>query len=252
MRLLRPRFLAPLALAACLALPASAGEPVLTVLAAASLRGYLDAAAAGCGPARLSFAASSALARQVEAGAPADAFISADTAWMDYLDGRGLIAPGTRADLLANELVLIAPRNDPVRLTIAPGFPIAAALGDRRIALARPDAVPAGRYAKAAFTALGVWRAIEHRVAGADNVRAALALVSRGEAPLGVVYRTDANADPGVRVVDAFPPDTHPRIVYPAAAVKGGRVGAAKRFLDCLRAPAALAVWTRAGFRPAH
>lgn len=239
-----------------LALPALSSAQHLTVLAAASLRGPLDAVAAaftkaGGPPVRISFAASSALARQVEAGAPADVFVSADLDWMDYLDSRGLIAAGTRANLLANELVLIAPRDSPVKLTIAPGFAVAQALGGGRLALANPASVPAGKYAKAAFTALGAWASLEGKVAGAENVRAALALVSRGEAPLGVVYRTDALADPGVRVVDAFPAGTHPPIVYPAAAVKGGQVAGAKRFLDHLRSPAARAAWERAGFRPA-
>ncbi|NJD89340.1 MAG: molybdate ABC transporter substrate-binding protein [Betaproteobacteria bacterium] len=245
------------ALLLLLALPVAARAAELTVLAAASLKGPLDAIAAdfakaGGPAARISFAASSALARQVEAGAPADVFVSADLGWMDYLDSRGLIAAGTRANLLANELVLIAPRDNPVKLRIAPGFPVAEALGGGRIALANPASVPAGKYAKAAFTALGVWPSIEGRVAGAENVRAALALVSRGEAPLGVVYRTDAMADPGVRVVDAFPAGTHPTIVYPAAALKGGRVAEAKRFLDHLRSPAARATWERAGFRLAN
>ena len=245
------------ALLLLLALPFAALAADLTVLAAASLRGPLDAIAAdftraGGPPVRISFAASSSLARQVEAGAPADVFVSADLDWMDYLGSRGLIAAGTRANLLANELVLIAPRDNPVKLRIAPGFPVVAALGAGRIALANPASVPAGKYAKAAFTALGVWPSLEGRVAGAENVRAALALVSRGEAPLGVVYRTDAMADPGVRVVDAFPPGTHPPIAYPAAAVKGGRVDEAKRFLDHLRSPAARAIWERAGFRLAN
>lgn len=240
-----------------LALPVLSPAQGLTVLAASSLRGPLDAVAtaftkAGGPPVRISFAASSALARQVEAGAPADVFVSADLDWMDHLDKRGLIAAGTRANLLANELVLIAPRQGAVQLRIAPGFPIAQALGGGRIALANPASVPAGKYAKAAFTALGVWPSIEGRVAGAENVRAALALVSRGEAPLGVVYRTDAMADAGVRVVDAFPAGTHPPIVYPAAAVKGGQVAEAKRFLDHLRSPAARTAWERAGFRLAN
>jgi molybdate transport system substrate-binding protein len=142
--------------------------------------------------------------------------------------------------------------DSPLQLRIAPGFPVAAALGDRRIALANPASVPAGKYAKAAFTSLGVWSSLESKVAGAENVRAALALVSRGEAPLGVVYRTDAMADKGVRVVDAFPAGSHPPIVYPAAAVKGSQEEAARRFLDYLRRPAAIAAWERAGFRLAN
>jgi molybdate transport system substrate-binding protein len=243
-----------LALALVLALPGFARADPLTVLAAASLKGSLDTIAAGFeksgGPkVRISFAASSALARQIEAGAPADVFISADLEWMDYLAKRGLIAEASRANLLANELVLIAPRNSNVTLRISPGFDIAATLGPGRIALANPESVPAGKYAKAAFTSLGVWDSIARKVAGTDNVRAALALVSRGEVPLGVVYRTDALADPGVRVIDAFPAGTHPPVVYPAGAVKGAKEADARRFLDYLRAPAAHAVWEKAGFR---
>lgn len=250
---LRP---ALLAFALALAAPLLAAAADLTVLAAASLKGPLDEIAATFERAsghkvRISFAASSALARQVEAGAPAGVFISADLDWMDYLDKRGLIAEGTRANLLANDLVLIAPKSSTVMLRIGPGFPIAAALGDGRIALGQPDSVPAGKYAKAAFTWLGVWPSIERKVAGAESVRAALALVSRGEAPLGVVYRTDALADPGVRIVDTFPAGSHPPVVYPAAALKGGQVPEAKRLLEHLRSPASRATWEKAGFKPA-
>lgn len=247
------RLLAPLALA--LALPGLARAADLTVLAAASLKGPLDEIAAAFEKAsghkvRISFAASSALARQAEAGAPADLFISADLDWMDYLDRRGLLAKGTRANLLANDLVLVAPKGSTVSLRIAPNFPIAEALGTGRLALGQPDSVPAGKYAKAAFTALGVWPAVEKKVAGAESVRAALVLVSRGEAPLGVVYRTDALADPRVRIVDTFPAGTHPPVVYPAAALKGGQLEPSQRLLEHLRSPASRATWEKAGFRP--
>lgn len=239
-----------------LAATAGAAAAEITVLAAASLKGPLDAIAAQFGTAgghkvRISFAASSALARQAEAGAPADVFISADLEWMDYLDRRGLIVTGTRANLLGNDLVLVAPKASPVNLRIAPNFPIAAALGDGRLALGQPESVPAGKYAKAAFTALGVWASLERKVAGAESVRAALALVSRGEAPLGVVYRTDALADPGVRIVDTFPAGSHPPVVYPAAALKVGQAGPARQFIEHLRSPAARTTWEKAGFRPA-
>jgi molybdate transport system substrate-binding protein len=246
------------ALAVLLFLPAGgiAAAADLTVLAAASLRGPLDEIVAAFAKAsghrvRISFAASSALARQAEAGAPAEVFISADLDWMDYLERRGLIAEGTRANLLANDLVLVAPKASAVTLRIAPNFPIAEALGDGRLAIGQPDSVPAGKYAKAALASLGAWASVEKRVAGAESVRAALALVSRGEAPLGIVYRTDAIADPRVRIVDAFPANTHPPIVYPAAALKGGRLAEAKRLLEHLRSPASRGTWERAGFRPA-
>lgn len=250
------RPLAVLALAVGLAAPAFCAAVELTILAAASLRGPLDEIAtsfakASGGKVRISFAASSALARQVEAGAPADVFICADLDWMDYLDKRGLIVPGTRANLLAGDLVLIAPKAGTVKLRIVPNFPIAEALGDGRLAIGQPDSVPAGRYAKAALTSLGVWPAVQMKIAGAESVRAALALVARGEAPLGIVYRTDALADPGVRIVDIFPANSHPPVVYPAAALKGGHVEEAKRLIDHLRSPAARATWGKAGFRPA-
>lgn len=235
--------------------PAQGREPVL--FAAASLRNALDEIAAAyraeTGRAvRVSYAASSALARQIEAGAPADLFLSADRDWMDYLERRGLIRAGTRADLLTNRLVLIAPKDSPVRAAIAPGFPLAALLGEGRLAMADTSAVPAGKYGRAALQALGVWDAVEGRIGQADNVRAALALVSRGEAPLGIVYRTDAVADPKVTILDIFPEDSHPRIVYPAALTahaegRGGGTGAAD-FLAFLKSPEAEAAFRRHGF----
>lgn len=228
----------------------------LTVLAAASLKGPLDAIAADFEKAtgikvRLSFAASSALARQVESGAPAGLFISADLDWMDHVEKAGLVAAGTRGNLLANDLVLVAPKDSKVQLKIGPGFPLAKALGDGRLALAQPDSVPAGKYAKAALTKLGVWPEVEKRVAGAENVRAALAFVARGEAPLGIVYRTDAIAEPAVRTVDVFPADTHPPIVYPVAVLKGAQEAAGKRFQAFMRSQDARVAWQMAGFRPA-
>ena len=214
-----------------------------TVFAAASLKNALDEVA----PAGtvVSYGASSALARQIESGAPADVFISADLDWMDYLDKKGLLAPGTRRNLLGNRLVLIAPARRPVKLQ--PGPEVLEALGNGRIALAEPNSVPAGKYAKAAFEKLGVWDGIAKRVAGAENVRAALALVARGEAPLGVVYQTDANAEPGVMVAGVFPADSHPPIVYPVAALKGAKPGTAS-FLELLSSPAARRVFEKHGF----
>jgi molybdate transport system substrate-binding protein len=220
-----------------------AQERVL-VFAAASLKNALDEAVP---QATISYGASSALARQIENGAPADVFIPADLAWMDYVEKKGLLAPGTRRNLLGNRLVLIAPARQPVKLQPAPGFPIMKTLGQNRIALANPDSVPAGKYAKAALEKLGVWGQVSGRVAAAENVRAALALVARGEAPLGVVYRTDANAEPSVVVAGMFPADSHPPIVYPIALLKGARAGAAP-LLDFLSTPRARAIFEKHGF----
>jgi molybdate transport system substrate-binding protein len=174
-------------------------------------------------------------------------FISADLDWMDYLDRKNLLVAGTRKNLLGNRLVLIAPAKRPLKLEPAPGFPIAKALGSGRIALADPQSVPAGKYAKAAFENLGVWPQVAGRVAAAENVRAALALVARGEAPLGAVYRTDANAQPAVMIAGVFPADTHAPIVYPIAIVKGAK-SAAPAFLEFLARPQARAIFERHGF----
>jgi molybdate transport system substrate-binding protein len=196
---------------------------------------------------RASYAASSALARQIESGAPAELFISADIDWMDYLADRRLIRTDSRFNLVGNRLVLIAPKSKPVALKIGPGFGLAAALGRDRLALADPAAVPAGKYARAALTNLGVWDAVAGKIAAAENVRAALLLVSRGEAPLGIVYRSDAIADAGVLIVDTFPESTHPVIVYPAALSSTASADAAK-VLAFLKTPAARAVFDKQGF----
>lgn len=219
------------------------------VFAAASLKNALDEAAASFtqGKVAVSYGASSTLARQVENGAPADLFISADREWMDYLDKKGLLAPGTRRDLLGNRLVLIAPAARPAKLDPAPGFPIARALAGGRLALADPAGVPAGKYAKAALEKLGVWDDVAGRLAPAENVRAALAFVARGEAPLGIVYATDAREEPRVMVAGVFPEDTHPPIVYPAAVLRGARPGA-QAFLGFLASPPAKAIFRRHGF----
>lgn len=235
-----------------LGLPAPAFAAPL-VLAAASLQESLTAAAdawtrAGHARPVLSFAASSALARQVEAGAPADLFVSADEAWMDALAAKGLIRPGSRAVLVRNRLALIAPAGDHRPLTIGPRFPLARALGLGRLAIADPDAVPAGRYGKAALTALGVWPSVAGRLAPGDSVRAALALVERGEAPYGIVYATDARAAPKVRVVGLFPAATHPPIRYPIAQLKSSADAEAAPFRAWLLSPAGRAIFARFGF----
>src|SRR5580700_1944110 len=169
----------------------------------------------------VSLAASSMLAKQIESGAPADIFISADLDWMDYLAERKLIKPETRKNLVGNTLVLVAPANSTVTLTIASNFPLAQTLGSERLAMADPRAVPAGKYGQAALEKLGVWSSVAGKVAAAENVRATLLLVARGEAPLGIVYATDALADKSVKIVGEFPADSHPPVIYPIAAVAG-------------------------------
>lgn len=235
-----------------LGMAGAARAQTAVVFAAASLKNALDEvasvyAAEGRPKPSVSYAASSALAKQIENGAPADLFISADLDWMDYLEKKGLLAPGTRRDLLRNRLVLIAPAKHPVKLQPSPGFSISEALGKGRIALADPQSVPAGKYAKAAFEKLGVWPQLSGRVAAAENVRAALALVARGEAPLGVVYQTDARAEPGVMVAGVFPADAHPPIVYPVAALKEAKSGTAN-LLDFLEGPQARRIFEKHGF----
>ncbi len=220
------------------------------IFAAASLQTALTKIAAdyrGPGaPLRPSFGASSAMARQIAQGAPADLFISADSDWMDWLGQRRLIAAGTRRNLLSNRLVLIAPKGSTVSLKIAPAMPLAAALGGGRLAIADPVSVPAGKYGKAALMKLGVWDSVAGRLAPAENVRTALAYVARGEAPLGIVYATDAHAEPKVRVLGTFPQGTHPRILYPAALTRATPAGRA--VLDYLAGPKAMAVFAAEGF----
>lgn len=229
----------------------------VTVFAAASLKEALDRQSkqfeAGTGnTVIISYGASNALARQIEAAAPADVFISADLDWMDYVAKRNLLAPGTRVDLLRNALVLIAPAGSAASLRIGPDFGLAAALGEDKLAMANPDSVPAGKYGKAALEKLGVWASVANRVARADNVRAALALVSRGEAPFGIVYATDARADNGVKIVDTFPAGSYPPITYPAAVLASSKSGAARPFLDYIRSAQAKPTWERYGFTMAQ
>jgi molybdate transport system substrate-binding protein len=226
----------------------------ITIFAAASLKNALDNAAAAYekstgNKAVISYAGSSALARQIEQGAPADIFISADLDWMNYVEKAKLIKNDTRFNLLGNELVLIAPKSSSVELKIGKDFPLAVALGDNHIAMANVKSVPAGKYGSAALKKLGVWSAVESKVAQADNVRAALALVATGEAPLGIVYQTDAAAEPKVKIVGVFPEDTHPPIIYPIAIIAATKNGdAAKAFIDYLKTPDARAFFTQQGF----
>lgn len=233
---------------------ASPPQPVL-VFGAASLAEALDAVNRAFTAhtqlqVRTSYASSSVLAKQIESGAPADAFISADREWMDYLEKRGLIEAASRHDLLGNALVLIAPADSGVQLKIAPGFALAGALGEGgRLATADPDSVPAGDYARAALTKLGVWQSVAPRLVRAENVRAALAYVARGEVPLGIVYRTDALAENRVRIVDTFPPDTHPPITYPEAATTTARPET-RQYLKFLASVEARSIFARYGFVP--
>lgn len=235
------------------AVEAAPPERQLTVFAAASLTEVLqqigaDYASEGAPLPRFSFAASSALARQIEAGAQADVFFSADEEWMDYLEVRGLLQSGTRHDVTSNRLVLVAPADSELQLAIGPHFPLAAAVGSRGwLAMGDPDFVPAGRYARQALTQLGVWTEIAGRLVRADNVRVALAYVARGEAPLGIVYASDAQAESRVRVVAVFPADSHPVIRYPVAAVRGAGAQASV-FVDFVRGPLAARRFAEAGF----
>jgi molybdate transport system substrate-binding protein len=228
----------------------------LVVFGAASLTNALQEVGDGFTrltsiPIKFSFAASSALARQIESGAAADVFVSADEEWMEYLQTRQLIKPATRADLLGNRLVLIAPADSRLELKIAPGFALAAALGKERLVTGDPDAVPVGRYAREALTKLGVWDRVADRLVRADSVRSALAFVDRGEAALGIVYETDALIDQGVRVVDVFPEATHAPITYPVALTSSATSNAMK-FLEYLRSPAAGIVFKHYGFAVLH
>jgi molybdate transport system substrate-binding protein len=248
------------ALALLLLLPfgvrAAGQENQVTVFAAASLTSVLQELGSEYTKASgtkivFSFAATSMLARQVESGAHADVFFSADQEWMDYLDQRGLIRKGTRQNLLGNRLALVAPANSTITLHIEPNFPLLAALHGGRLATGDPDSVPVGKYARSALTTLGVWNDIADRLVRADNVRTALAFVARGEAPLGIVYVTDAKSEPGVRVVDLFPPTTHLAISYPVGVI-GGANERASAFIDYLRGPAGTAAFEKFGFIVLH
>jgi molybdate transport system substrate-binding protein len=242
--------------------PVQAQSRDLVIFAAASLKNALDEAAAGWAketgrPApKMSYAASSALAKQLEQGAPADLFFSADLDWMDYAAGKNLIRPDSRVTLLANRIALIAPSDSPIAVTLAPGVDLSAALGQGRLAMANVESVPAGKYGKAALEKLGGWDKVRHKLAQADNVRAALLLVSRAEAPLGIVYTTDAAAEPKVRIVATFPEGSHPPILYPVAVTKDSTHPDAQGFLNHLRSAAARTAFEKQGFtvlnRPAN
>lgn len=243
--------LAGIAVSLLLAVPAMAAD--VTVFAAASLKNALDDIGAAWKTetgkeAAISYAASSTLAKQIEQGAPADVFISADVPWMDYLAERGLVKKDTVVKLLGNRLVLVAPAESGAALDIKPGFDLLGALGDGRLAMGQVDSVPAGKYGKEALTALGVWDAVSGHVAQADNVRAALALVSTREAPLGIVYETDANADKNVKIVGVFPEDSHAPIIYPAAITTDAKSSDAADFMAFLATETAAKLFEAQGF----
>jgi len=250
---MRKLWLVALCIAVQIALAPAAGAGDVVVFAAASLKNALDEASASYQrdtetKVLISYAASSTLAKQIENGAPADLFISADLDWMDYLQQSNLIRPKTRVTLLGNRLVLIGPADSAAAVEIHPGFPLADLLGNERLAMADPAAVPAGKYGKAALEKLGVWSSVEPKVVPAGDVRAALLLVSRRETPLGIVYATDAAADKDVRIVASFPEDSHPPIVYPAAEVAPGGNPAADAFLAYLESDRARPFFERQGF----
>ncbi|MBL0370780.1 molybdate ABC transporter substrate-binding protein [Rhizobium sp. KVB221] len=245
---------AAVAVSAISLLPARAEDKVLNVFAAASMKGSLDKVAAlyekkAGVKVSISFAASSALAKQIEAAAPADVFISADMKWMNYLVEKGAVKKEEVVKLLGNRLVLVAAKDSTISLKIEKEFPLAKALGeDGHLAMGEVKSVPAGKYGKESLEFYGVWKDVESRVAGADNVRAALQLVTRGEAPLGIVYETDAKAEQGVKVVDTFGEDSHTPIVYPVAPVAASTKAEAKDFLSFLNGAEAQAVFKQAGF----
>jgi molybdate transport system substrate-binding protein len=248
-------FASALLAALYLAPPAGAQQPQrreLLVFAGASLTNVLGELSKayerqGGAPVKPSFAASSVLARQIEAGGKADVFVSADQEWMDYLQSRGLIDKPSRRNLVGNRLVLIAPAGSEIELKIAAGFRLAATLGGRRLATGDPDTVPVGRYARSALISLGVWDEVQDRLVRADNVRSAMMFVARGEVPLGIVYTTDALVDPKVRIVDTFPENTHAPITYPGAATTGSG-NEARTFVQFLAGPQARDTWRRFGF----
>jgi molybdate transport system substrate-binding protein len=253
-----PRVLTAFALL-CLAAcgPLQRARQPLVVLAASSLQEALTAEADAWARQdhprpTLSFAASSALARQVSSGAPADLFVSADEQWMDALEEAGSLKVGTRRDLLSNAIVLIAPKDSAIRVDLTDPPSLASALGSGRLAMADPEAVPAGRYGKSALEHLGAWGKVAGKVAAAENVRAALKLVETGEAPLGIVYATDAAASHKVRVVAAFPADSHPPIRYPVGILAASRNAQAASFENFLASPPGQAIFARYGFGPAR
>jgi molybdate transport system substrate-binding protein len=251
--LARRSFLA-LSIVGLLAMPGSAQMQPPVIFAAASLKTALDEAASlwvketGLPAPRIAYAGSNALARQIEQGAPADLFLSADLDWMDVLAAKNLIRPETRLNLLANRIALVAPAESKAEFRFQPGASLVPLLAGGRLAVANVESVPAGKYARAGFEKLGLWSEVKDRLAQAENVRAALLLVARGEAPLGVVYTTDAAADPKVRILSTFPEESHPPILYPAAIVAESKNPLAPRFLEFLRSTGARTIFERQGF----
>lgn len=242
---------AAVGLALASVVPAAADD--LLVFAAASMKGSLDKVAAayqaaGGSKVSISYASSSQLAKQIEASAPADVFISADTKWMTYLVEKDAVKSEAAVNFLGNRLVLVAAAESTVSLQIGKNFPLAATLGAGRLAMGEPRSVPAGKYGKEALNFYGVWEAVEPKVAGADNVRAALMLVSSGEAPLGIVYETDARADKAVKLVDTFGEESHSPIVYPVAPVAASTNPEKDAFLKFLLGPEAGRIFKDAGF----
>jgi molybdate transport system substrate-binding protein len=231
-----------------------AAEGDVVVFAAASLKNALDQVAkewgakSGGKKVAISYAASSALAKQIESGAPADIFASADLDWMDYLAKKGLIQPDTRVNLLGNQLVLVAPKDSTAKVEMGTKLDLAAALGDGRLAMANVDSVPAGKYGKAALQKLGAWDGVKDKLAQAENVRAALQLVARGEAPLGIVYLTDVASDPKLKVLATFPEDSHPPIIYPIAILKSSSNPDARSFFEFMRGGDAKGAFDKQGF----
>lgn len=242
-----------LAAAIALSVAGSVRAEEIVVFAAASLKNAFDEISQGY-PAEsgdtlvVSLAGSSALARQIQQGAPADVYISANVNWMDTLEKEGLIDPETRVDLLGNSLVMVAHGQGAAPVELNSALDLPALLGGGKLAMALVDSVPAGVYGKAALTSLGLWDATAPHVAQSDNVRAALALVATGEAPYGIVYATDAVAEDGVTVVGTFPADSHPPIIYPAARIAESDNPRAGAFLEWLRGPTARAAFERQGF----
>lgn len=235
---------------------ADAPNQELLVFAAASLTNVLDEIGTAYTQqtrqrVKFSYAASSALARQLEAGSRADVFFSADLEWMDYVQGRNLIDRATRRNVLGNRLVLVAPADSKIELKIALGFALGAALGNGRLATGDPESVPVGKYARSALTSLGVWNDVADRLVRADNVRSALVFIARGETPLGIVYETDARVEKRVRIVDFFPADSHPAIVYPVAVTAHARP-AARQFVEFLQSAPAQETFKKYGFQTAR
>jgi molybdate transport system substrate-binding protein len=247
--------IAAIAMAPAISAPMRAqAQDGMVIFAAASLKNALDEIAGawtketGKPAPRISYAASSALAKQLEQGAPADLFISADTDWMDHVEKKDLIQKSTRFNLLGNKIVLIAPKDAATTVSVKQGFDLGKALNGGKLAMANVDSVPAGKYGKAALEKLGAWDGVKRSIAQAENVRAALLLVARGEAPLGIVYSTDAAAEPKVKIVGEFPADSHPPIIYPAALTKAPKSPDAKAFLDYLRSGKARPAFEKQGF----